>query len=317
MLKAKGVEQDLSGVLGTSLLAGSLAGQKVQLQAIRPALTGREWTLGRGEAGRLNHAVLVAAGQGHLVGPEPRLDFSGPALVWVPPRSAARLHLEAGAGGWLLAIADDLIASTISGNSESIVLAAIAARLLAVPVGSPAALDDLAHSFAAIERELAAAARGSWTAVTAHVALVMVGLWRASGIEAVAGRSGGPASSILQRFRHLVELHFREHWRIPRYAAALAVSPDRLHAICLRELARSPLTLVHERLVREAMLLLERSMLTVEQISAHLGFKDPAHFNRFFKANAGLPPGAFRHEAARSAAHRSLARTHHSYADWP
>ncbi|NVO16377.1 MAG: helix-turn-helix domain-containing protein [Rhodoplanes sp.] len=302
---------------GTSLLSGSLARHKIQLQAIRSALTGRDWTLERGPDGRLSHAMLVTAGSGHLVGTDPLFGFSGPALVWVPPGSAERLHMKAGATGWLLAIADDLLASTMSGNAESIALSAIAGRLLAVPLASAGALADLAHSFAAIERELSAAARGSWTAVTAHVALVMVGLWRASGIEAVAGRSGGPASSILQRFRHLVELHYRDHWRIPRYAGALAVSTDRLHAICLRELARSPLTLVHERLVREAMLLLERSMLTVEQISAHLGFKDPAHFNRFFKTNAGVPPGAFRRETARSAAHRSLVQTHHSYADWP
>lgn len=311
-----GVKPDLHGA-GGSLLSSALARHKIQLQPIRPALTGRDWTLERGPDGRLSHAVLVAAGQGHLVGTEPLFGFAGPALVWVPPRSAERLHMRAGASGWLLSIADDLLASTISGNAESIALSAIAGRLLAVPVAASEALADLAHSFAAIERELGGAARGSWTAVTAHVALVMVGLWRASGIEAVAGRSGGPASSVLQRFRHLVELHYRDHWRIPRYAGALAVSPDRLHTICLRELARSPLTLVHERLVREAMLLLERSMLTVEQISAHLGFKDPAHFNRFFKAKAGVPPGAFRRETARTAAHRSLVQTHHSYADWP
>ncbi|MBK5962379.1 hypothetical protein CCR97_29935 [Rhodoplanes elegans] len=313
----KRVESGLSGVHGPSLLAGSVAARKVALQAIRPALTGRDWSLGRGAAGRLSHAILVTTGRGHLVGPEPRLEVSGPALVWVPPRAAERLHLEAGASGWLLAIADDLLASTISGNVESAVLATIAGRLLAVPVGSPEALADLAHAFAAIERELAGATRGAWTAVTAHVALVMVGLWRASGIEAAAGRSGGPAASILQRFRHLVELHFREHWRIPRYAEALAVSPDRLHAICLRELGRAPLALVHERVAREAMLLLERSMLTVEQVSAHLGFKDPAHFNRFFKANAGMPPGAFRRETARAAANRTPPPARHSYADWP
>jgi AraC family transcriptional regulator, transcriptional activator of pobA len=114
-----------------------------------------------------------------------------------------------------------------------------------------------------------------------------------------------------------VEMNFRDHWPIPRYADALAVSSDRLHAICLRELKRPPLKLVHERVIREAMLLLDRSMLTVEQISDHLGFKDPAHFNRFFKAKAGTPPGTFRRGIARSATRSDELRSIHSYADWP
>jgi len=237
-------------------------------------------------------------------------------LMWIPARAADRLHVRAGGAGHLLAMSDDLLATTMGIGSEAIMLGQLADRMLMSPVTSAVVLADLHRSFAAIEREYMSAQSGSETSVSAHILRILVALWRMSGIEASAGRPRGAASAILQRYRHLVELHFRDHWPIPRYAKSLAVSADRLHAICTRELARSPLRLVHERVAREAVLLLSRSVLTVEQISNHLGFKDPAHFNRFFKIHVGTPPGAFRRNAGRTAVIEN-GPAPYSYADWP
>jgi AraC-like DNA-binding protein len=243
--------------------------------------------------------------------------LAAPVLAWVPPGAAERLHLRAGAVGQLLGVSEDFLASTLGSGAESFALGHITDRLLAVAVPDDGRLADLRHSFTAIGREIVRPESGSWTTVAAHISLILVGMWRASGVEAMAGAARGTSSAVLQRFRSLVEMNFRDHWPIPRYADALAVSSDRLHAICMRDLKRPPLKLVHERVIREAMLLLDRSMLTVEQISDHLGFKDPAHFNRFFKAKAGAPPGTFRRGLARSTTRSDGLRSIHSYADWP
>jgi AraC-like DNA-binding protein len=298
-------------------LAYQISGQKIQFQSIACALTNREWTLDADRNRSPTHAILLKAGQGHLVLAHDRLDFAAPALLWLPPRTAERLHVKAGGAGFLLAISDEILANTTGSGAESIALAAVADRMLVAPIESESTRRDLDHSFTAIEREISRIEHGSSTVVAAHIVLIMVGLWRTSGIEEIASRSRGASSSVLQRFRYLVELHFRNHWPIQKYADALAVSPDRLHSMCVRELKRPPIKLIHERVVREAMLLLEKSMLTIEQISNHLKFKDPAHFNRFFKTNTGVPPGSFRREVSHLAAHSNARQQHHSYADWP
>jgi AraC family transcriptional regulator, transcriptional activator of pobA len=298
-------------------LAYQISGQKIQFQSIACALTNREWTLDADRNRSPTHAILLKAGQGHLVLAHDRLDFAAPALLWLPPRTAERLHVKAGGAGFLLAISDEILANTTGSGAESIALAAVADRMLVAPIESESTRRDLDHSFTAIEREISRIEHGSSTVVAAHIVLIMVGLWRTSGIEEVASRSRGASSSVLQRFRYLVELHFRDHWPIQKYADALAVSPDRLHSMCVRELKRPPIKLIHERVVREAMLLLEKSMLTIEQISNHLKFKEPAHFNRFFKTNTGVPPGSFRREMSYLAAHSNARQQHHSYADWP
>ena len=106
------------------------------------------------------------------------------------------------------------------------------------------------------------------------------------------------------RFRQLVEERFREHWPVLRYAEALGVSPDRLHAVCTRVLARSPRVLIQQRILHEAVTRLERSAISIKQLAFVLGFKDTAYFNRFFRRQLGMPPGPVspRHRTARRGA---------------
>ena len=58
-------------------------------------------------------------------------------------------------------------------------------------------------------------------------------------------RGDGPR--LVGNFLQMVELHYRDGWPVSRYAAALGVTEDRLHAHCKREKARSPRAIVHER----------------------------------------------------------------------
>jgi AraC family transcriptional regulator, transcriptional activator of pobA len=51
-----------------------------------------------------------------------------------------------------------------------------------------------------------------------------------------------------------------------RYAAALAVTEDKLHAHCKREKGVSPRAIVHLRLIEEACMRLQQLDLPVEQI---------------------------------------------------
>ena len=96
----------------------------------------------------------------------------------------------------------------------------------------------------------------------------------------------------------------------------MSLSADRLHDLCVRALGRSPITLVHQRLAREACLLLSGSDLSVERLSADLGFTSASHFSRFFKRHMNLGPKAWREQSrAQAAAGKPGLPT--SYADWP
>jgi AraC family transcriptional activator of pobA len=77
---------------------------------------------------------------------------------------------------------------------------------------------------------------------------------------------------------------------VASYAEQLGLTVDRLHAICTRQLGRSPRVLIQQRVMNEAIARLEISAITTKQLAFILGFKDPGYFNRFFARRMGLPP---------------------------
>ncbi len=92
----------------------------------------------------------------------------------------------------------------------------------------------------------------------------------------------------------------------------LGVTRAHLHDACLKTFGKTPLALVHSRLIDEARQRLSHTALPVEQIAYSLGFGDPAYFNRFFKRLTDDTPGRFRQ--------RALERSElggASFADWP
>lgn len=136
---------------------------------------------------------------------------------------------------------------------------------------------------------------GGTAAALALLTAVLVQAARVSAVQAVA--DGDPHSRKVQqveRFRALVEEHFRARWPVARYAAALNVSAGQLGRLTREVLGCSPLDAVNERIVREAQRELVHASLGVKQVAAALGFDDDAYFGRFFKKHTGLRPGEFR-----------------------
>jgi AraC-like DNA-binding protein len=147
--------------------------------------------------------------------------------------------------------------------------------------------------FALMQKEIAALRADASHALRAvlYELLVLLGRWYG------AAHGAAPATSppgLVERFRGLVEREFAERHRVSEYAAALGVSPGHLGAMCRRQHIRSPRAWIHGRLALEAKRLLRSSDLTVAEVADHLGFVDPAYFARFFRREAGCPPGAFR-----------------------
>lgn len=184
------------------------------------------------------------------------------------------------------------------------------------PQGRPA--QALPTLFEALEREVRGEARSSQgtetrapgnhgadataigpadghAAALALVTAVLVQAARAGALQAAG--AGDPRSRKVQqveRFRALVEEHYRAHWPVARYAAALSVSAGQLGRLTREVLGCSPLDAVNERIVREAQRELVHGSMGIKQVAAALGFDDDAYFGRFFKKHTGLRPGEFR-----------------------
>lgn len=299
-------------------LASATLDQLVRAEPLPAVLRRTAIRPGRGSYAALTHILLLEHGEiGIETGELPR-QIEGAAAAILPPGDTALLQLGPGCGGWLLGMAPSLQAAAVGARAESEFLAPIGTQLLIAPDLTPETAPGTGPDpFLLAERigdELSRGAPGAHMAVLACLRLILLDIWRGSGFQPeLLGRSS--EIHVLQAFRRLVELHFRSRLGVGDYADLLGVTYDRLHRICRRNLQRSPLQLIHRRMMREAADWLERSGRSVQQIAHLLGFHDSAEFSHFFKRNSGLSPSGFRQQVRNQSEASRLATT--SFADWP
>lgn len=83
--------------------------------------------------------------------------------------------------------------------------------------------------------------------------------------------------------------------RTPRqFAEELAVHVNSLNRALKEVTGKTTTQLIHERLMLEARALLVHSNWTISQISNSLGFEEPTHFARAFRAYSGHSPSSLR-----------------------
>ncbi|MER1968275.1 helix-turn-helix domain-containing protein [Castellaniella sp. GW247-6E4] len=99
------------------------------------------------------------------------------------------------------------------------------------------------------------------------------------------------------RFGELLDQSHTTHHDVAYYARTLGITPAHLNVITRNQADKSPLELIHERLLLEASRSLVYTSMTISEISYELGFSDPAYFTRFFKKASGVSPKAFRQRA--------------------
>jgi AraC family transcriptional activator of pobA len=295
------------------------------VQRIESSLHTRTIALARRESGSTRVLVQLGDGEGRLewkeaagtgaADPVERMVIA-PGLAWLAKPKHCRLIIEAGSTGHVAEIADDTLVRAVGDFAESATLMFMADSDMGLTLSErKPAHERIRTSLEAVIEETGRTQPGSTMAVVAHLRIILVQMMRISGLEETAGAGRGEDAHFLQRFRQLVEGHFRDRWPVARYAQALGITPDRLHAMCTRELGRPPKALVAERLAREAAMALERSTLSIEQLSHALGFRDPAHFSHFHKRMTGLAPGRFRKMLGSAAQSGEFSPP--SFADWP
>ncbi|MFC3532938.1 helix-turn-helix domain-containing protein [Vogesella facilis] len=284
---------------------------------IDTTLDARRYALANGRHDTARAAIVLQAGSALIGLGRESIELAAPALAWVEVLPQSFLRVSPGSAGYLLSLSDVLVKEAVGQGAESAPLRYLAERrVVQNQLEDAESLEELAQSCRSVERELKRGGKASWSFLSAHLALVLIHCWRLSGLEDISQQGHSTNSALLMRFRHLAELHLREHWKIADYAGALGISHDRLHDICMRSLQRTPLDLLHDRLTHEACLRLVRSGLSIEQVAAELGFRSTTHFSRFFRLRTGLTPARYR-SAAKSPVASTDTLAMRNYADWP
>ncbi len=106
--------------------------------------------------------------------------------------------------------------------------------------------------------------------------------------------SSGPVRETFHRFERELEVSFRSTRRAEDYAERVGYSLRTLNRVSQAVTGRQAKELINDRVVMEAKRLLAHTDTTASTIGRQLGFDEPTNFGKFFLAETGETPGAFR-----------------------
>lgn len=260
-----------------------------------------DWRIAPHRHSNLFQLLLAIGGGGELRADSLVQDFAAPTLVTVPPGVVHGYRFQPGTEGWVVTLSDSF-ATEILGPRDAEIGPAMSEPVL-LPLNREAAIAaDLHAHFAAIAAEFHAPRLGSLAAIGAHIRLIFVAQARLRQADRQAALARDADATLFNRFRALVELHYRDHRSVSAYARDLAVTEKRLTAACRRIAEKAPLDVIHARLLIEAKRNLLYTSMTIAEAGYALGFRDPAYFTRFFTRRAGMAPKQFKLAAGSDAA---------------
>jgi AraC-like DNA-binding protein len=103
-----------------------------------------------------------------------------------------------------------------------------------------------------------------------------------------------PGHALVSRFQRLVGMQFLTQRQVAGYAEQLSVSANHLNKAVKEVTGKTASDCIREMLAQEAKVLLRYTDSTIAEIGYRLEFSDPGSFNRFFKAETGETPLAYR-----------------------
>tara|TARA_R110002020_G_scaffold14225_15_gene50434 strand:- start:4367 stop:5257 length:891 start_codon:yes stop_codon:yes gene_type:complete len=280
---------------------------------MKTAFASQTWSLQAASGRLLCHCFLIEAGSAVVSLTDGNLiELAAPAVLWVPAAMGGEFRLAAGSSGIEVTASQEFVWRTIGDSAVAVDLKSLMEEM-ALASGGSLPLDELRACFGAIVREARAPEPGGASIMGFSLGLVMLHLWRAVSARRSQSSLWGGGSALVQRFRQMVEIHYRDRLRTAAYAEALGVTPAKLADACRKVERLSPKAIVHNRILEEAQRRLAQTEMSVEQVAFSLGFRDPPYFNRFFTRMTGSSPGAFRKAALR--ANQKPASS--SFAAWP
>jgi AraC family transcriptional regulator, transcriptional activator of pobA len=246
--------------------------------------------------------IFVRHGRGVMNREGCVVPFEGPCALLVPAECVHGLDYEMDADRWVVTIEVTYLKQINAKLNEFIQLWAMP-RMIPLSYDSEATTEfyDLIKKLA---QEVGVRAIGHVVGTEALLTSLLLILVRGASLDHPDGEGAKRnATRMVDRFRELIEKHYRENLRLQNYASMMAVSPTQLRAACLAAAGQSPTKMIHARLIIEAKRNLIFGDMSIEQIAYWLGFSDTAYFTRFFRKEVAQSPSQFRSEARQESQH--------------
>jgi AraC family transcriptional activator of pobA len=271
----------------------------VNIEHISDRCRDRGWRIEPHAHPNFAQAMFARSGRGIVTLEDQSVPFESPFVLVLPTHCVHGFDYEVDTDGWVLTIEATYLRQINSRLPEFSQLWA-KPRAIALARDSEEAT-EFHRALQRLEREVESKAVGHVVAAEALLTSIFLMLVRCSHSQETDKVSATRNEMrLVDRFRELIDRHYRQDWQVQDYASVLGVSLAQLRAACVAATGQHPIKMVHSCIVTEAKRNLVFGEMSVEQLAYWLGFADPAYFTRFFKKEVGKTPGQFRRESQRA-----------------
>jgi AraC family transcriptional activator of pobA len=237
--------------------------------------------------------IFVRNGRGVMNLEGRKVSFEGPCVLLLPAECIHGLNYEIDVDRWVVTIEAAFLSQV---NSKLPAFAQIWAEHRIIPLScAPEAATTCHNLIEKLQQEVGSRAIGLVAGAEALLTYLLLTLVRCAGLDQVDHESVRRHKfRLVDRFRELIEQHFRESLSLQEYTAMMAVSLPQLRAACMGATGQKPAKMIHARLLAEAKRNLIFGDMSIEQIAFSLGFSNSSYFARFFRKEVGQTAGQFR-----------------------
>ncbi|MGF6721825.1 AraC family transcriptional activator of pobA [Paraburkholderia sp. GAS41] len=237
--------------------------------------------------------IFVRSGRGVMNLEGSSVPFEGPCALLLPTECVHGLDYELDVDRWVVTIEVAYLTQVNAKLHEFIALWA-SPRVISFSYSAQAGI-DFCNVIKNLKQEVESDAIGHVVGIEALLTSLLLKMVRETQLDQT-GNESATRNDIRQvdRFRKLIDEHFRENLALQDYASMMAVSLVQLRAACASAREQSPTKMIHARIITEAKRNLIFGDMSVEQIAFGLGFADAAYFTRFFRREVGQAPSQFR-----------------------
>lgn len=294
-----------------------IIGSTFRFEEIRSGLQSRTYSTGEQSFASFNLIGIAQRGHIFLYFDDKEIEISELDVFCIPHGGKAKIRVPAGSQAWLIGYHSELNPLILGPELDSRKLEVLMRRLT-LGKGSTNDMEErLIPVVRLLDNEIRLPEHRSRSVICSLIRILLVTIYRLADIQRESIQEF-PDQLILQRFRQLVEVEFRNRQPVSFYCEKLSITYDRLHAVCTRSLSESPLELLGRRSMIEATSLLTKTSESIQTISNQLGFSDASQFSHFFKRTTGVSPREYRKQSrSKTEQMRSEEHSENEFADWP
>jgi len=272
----------------------------IHVERIRVSARLHKWTMKPHQHRHYFQIIFYSAGSSIVEIDGNQETAVGPVAITIPPSCIHSFRFQPNTNGYALTIAESLLFEKVDTQNRDLLKLLLARAHILRLDDDPDLLDEIKFILKIFDKEFNSPELGRMLMMQLLFhALMLLLRRRLIKIDEELVPDNVNAHSY-NRFRKLVEEHFKEHWQVHEYASRLGLAERHLNRICHAIEDKSAIEVIHGRVLLEAKRQLIYTTSPIASLAFGLGYRDPAYFSRFFKKNTGLTPGKYRYDHNKS-----------------